>query len=131
MAIEQNKAIAKRLVEEVICRGDEDAFDELVAEDYVDHAGASDRETYRTMVLATREALADLDMRIEGMIAEGDLVAVRLRATAKHVGEFLGYPATGRTITWTGMGWFRIEGGRLRERWNESDVYGIAEQLRE
>jgi predicted ester cyclase len=83
------------------------------------------------MVLATREALADLDMRIEGMIAEGDLVAVRLRATAKHVGEFLGYPATGRTITWTGMGWFRIEGGRLRERWNESDVYGIAEQLRE
>ena len=42
------------------------------------------------------KGLADPEFTIEDMIAEGDLVAVRLTAAATHAGEFMGMPATGK-----------------------------------
>lgn len=132
MDLDPNKLIIRRLVEEVINRGDMEAFDELVAADYVDLSEESDpvgRDEYRELVRETLAALPDLHMTIEGEVAEGDTVAIRFRASARHAGPFLGVPATGRTLTWSGMGWLRVRDGQVIERRNVTDVHGILQQL--
>ena len=114
MTVEENKAIAHRVIEQIINHGNMAAFEELVAD----------------LILGTREALPDLHMVIEDMVAEGDRVAIRVRAEATHTREFLGVPATGRRISWTGIGILRIVGGRMVGRWNESDIEGVIEQMK-
>lgn len=134
MSVESNKKIVRRLVEEVINGGNLEAFEELVAADYVDLSEESDpvgRDEYRNLVRDTRVALADLHMIIEGEVAEGDTVAIRFRATARHAGLFLGVAPTGRKLAWGGMGWLRVRNGQVIERRNVTDVHGILQQLTE
>jgi steroid delta-isomerase-like uncharacterized protein len=131
--LEENKALVRRIVDEVINRGEMESFDELVATDYVDLAEGEQpvgREEYRELIAETRAALPDLEMTIEGEVAEGDTVAIRFRASATHSGEFLGVPPTGRRLEWVGMGWLRIRDGQIVERRNVTDVHGLLEQVK-
>jgi steroid delta-isomerase-like uncharacterized protein len=60
-------------------------------------------------------AVPDLEIRVEGTVAEGDQVAVLWRATGTHTGEGLGIPPSGRGFTVRGMSWMRIQDGRFVE----------------
>ena len=44
MSAEENKALARRLIEEMVNRGNLDAADEIAAPDYVGHDPASPQE---------------------------------------------------------------------------------------
>ena len=57
------------------------------------------------------------------------MVAVHWTRTATHSGNTLGFPATGRTITFAGTLFVRIEGGKLVESWNFVDQAGMLQQL--
>jgi steroid delta-isomerase-like uncharacterized protein len=134
MSIEKNKEVVRRLIEDVINGGDLEAFDELIAADYVDLADVGDpvgRDEYRELVRETRAAMPDLHMVIEATVAEGDTVAVRFRATATHAGPFLGVEASGRRLEWIGMGWLRVRDGQVVERCNITDIHSILQQLGE
>lgn len=116
----------------MINNGSMESFDELVAEDYVDRSDATPvagREPYRELIAETRQTFPDLHMTIEGMVASGDTVVLRFRATGTHQRELFGVPPTGRRLEWTGIGWLRFEDGRLVERWNESDMLSVLQQL--
>jgi predicted ester cyclase len=63
------------------------------------------------------------------VIAEDDKVVLRVTAGGTHQGEFQGIPATGRTVTITGMGIARIEDGRIAESWWDFDALGLMQQL--
>jgi predicted ester cyclase len=39
------------------------------------------------------------------------------------------YPPTGRPVEWTAIHIFRVEDGRLTERWSEVDIGGPVERL--
>lgn len=49
------------------------------------------------------------------MIAEGNKVAVHWTFTGTHRGEFQGIPATGKTISWTGIGIYTLMDGKIVE----------------
>jgi predicted ester cyclase len=121
--------VAHRIIEEVINQGDMVAFDELVASDYVDHTGVPDRETYRELLLRSRDAFPDLRLTIEDEIVEGDKWVGRFRWHATHSGEFMGVAPTGRAIDIEAIGILRIADGRLLERWNVTDVLGMLQQM--
>ena len=104
-------------------------FDELVAEEYVDHTGVPDREAYRQLIVESRAAFPDLLLTIEDEIVEGDRWVGRFRWSATHLGDFMGLPATGKSISIEAIGILRIVDGRLVERWNVSDVFGILQQI--
>jgi predicted ester cyclase len=126
----KNKATVRRIIEEVINEGRLDLVDELVAEDYVDHANGPDgRDGYRQSVAVVRAAFPDLRMAIEDLIAEGEMVVARLSIEATHDGEFMGIRPTGRRVTFTGISVIRVVGGRMVERWNQSDIVGVLKQL--
>jgi steroid delta-isomerase-like uncharacterized protein len=56
------------------------------------------RDAWRQGFEMMRRAFPDLQAHIEDIVAAEDKVAVRLRFRGTHRGEFLGIPATGRTI---------------------------------
>ena len=59
------------------------------------------------------------------MIAQADLVGVRGTMRCRHARAFLGVYPTGHELTWQGLAIFRIENGRIAERWFNSDSITI------
>lgn len=131
MSTEENKAIARRWMEEIWGKGSLAAIDELLAPDFVFNyapAGvARDREAYKQTV--TMAPFADIHSTIEDMVAEGDKVAVRWTYRGTHKGEFMGIAPTGKQVTMTGISIIRIVGGKIVEEWGEMDMLGMMQQL--
>jgi steroid delta-isomerase-like uncharacterized protein len=98
---EQNKAFVRRLIEEVIGRGNFALVEELVAADYVGHSSSPEintREGHKQFLVALRQAFPDLQIKIEDQIAERDKVVTRWTARGTHQGEFAGIPPTGKQV---------------------------------
>ncbi|MBI1885725.1 MAG: ester cyclase [Chloroflexi bacterium] len=129
---EQNKALVRRLIEEVIGRGDFALIDELVAADYVGHSSTPEtysREGHKQFFAALRRAFPDLQITVEDQIAEGDKVVTRWTARGTHEGEFAGIPPTGKRAVMTGIYIDRFADGKLVECWTKSDDLGLLQQL--
>jgi steroid delta-isomerase-like uncharacterized protein len=57
----------------------------------------------------------DLKHTIDEMVAEGDTVAARWTVRGTHKGEFQGTPASGKSITLSGITFHHLKDGRVRE----------------
>jgi predicted ester cyclase len=71
----------------------------------------------------------DLQHRVEGMIAEGDQVAVRFSAHGTHTGRWLDIAPTGKSIEYTGVTLARIEGEKIVEHHTWWDKAALLDQL--
>lgn len=76
-----------------------------------------------------KHAFPDLQAHIEDIVTAEDKVAVRLRFRGTHRGEFLGIPATGRTIDYVSHEFYRIADGLIAEEWICSDMATLLRQL--
>lgn len=130
---EANRALVQRFYDEVISGGNMAALDELVADDFIEHGAPSSlppgREGFRLFVGGLRSAFPDFRWTVDDLIVAGDKVVARGRGRGTHQGEFMGVPGTGKPAEWTAIHIFRVADGRLRERWAELDVTGLAERL--
>lgn len=135
MSAEENKVIIRRYLEQAWGKGDWQAVEEAVAEDVILHDQVRDgdlppgREGLRVAMERFRTGMPDLTFRVEELVAEGDLVAIRWSSTGTHAGEFNGFPATGRVGTAEGIAIVRMQDGRIVEGWQETDRLGMAQQL--
>jgi steroid delta-isomerase-like uncharacterized protein len=132
--LEQNKALVRRLMEEVWNRGSLAAADELVAGDYVGHSSPAGSEThgtpgYKRFFAGLRRAFPDFRVTVEDQIAEGDRVVCRWTARATHQGEYAGIPPSGKQGVVTGTSTFRIADGKVVECWTNSDDLGLLQQI--
>ncbi|HEX5303891.1 MAG TPA: ester cyclase [Streptosporangiaceae bacterium] len=87
------------------------------------------RETWRQGFEMMRRAFPDLRADIEDIVADRDKVAVRVRFRGTHAGEFLGFPATGRTVEYVSHEFYRIADGQIAEEWICSDMATLFRQL--
>jgi len=76
-----------------------------------------------------RGAIADLQIAIEDIIAEGDKVLVRLVLTGTHSGNGLGVAPTGNPVRVAGLVLVRISGEQIVEGWNSWDQLGFLRQI--
>ena len=74
-------------------------------------------------------AYPDVHVRMDEIIADGDAFAVRNTVTATHLGEHLGIPPTGRTVTYGEMFFGKFLDGKLSEITGVVDIYGQLRQL--
>jgi steroid delta-isomerase-like uncharacterized protein len=132
MSTDQNKALVRRFVDEIFVRGSFEAVDELLADDFVGHTWPSTgdgKADLKRAIERVSTGLADATFTIEDMIAEDDRVAVRLTASARQIGPFLGMPGSGRTYTIGEIHIFRIRDQRVVEHWHQFDALGMMRQL--
>ena len=132
MTTDDNSAIVRRFVDEIFVQGRREAVDELLSEDFVGHTwgpSGAGPEGLRGAIERLAGALADVRFEIEDTIAEGDRVAVRLTASARQVGPFMGLPPSGRTYEIGEIHIFRIRDGRVVEHWHQFDQVGLMRQL--
>jgi len=133
MSTESNKALVRRFYEE-IDKGNIDAMDELVAENYLDHSPppfpglAPGREGLKQGFRIFWKATPGYH-RIEEQIAEGNKVVTRMTSVGKHEGDLPGAPRTGNDLKMTSITIHRIENGKLVEKWSEKDVLGFLQQI--
>lgn len=134
MSIEENKAIVHRFVRDLWNAENPDAFDELVAADFISHNStlgeeALGREGLKQAINDFQTALSGFKLNIEDMIAEGDKVAIRGVQRGTHASEIAGVPATGKENTATWIVILRIEDSKVVERWVNWDELGFMKQL--
>jgi steroid delta-isomerase-like uncharacterized protein len=87
------------------------------------------RDVWRQGFEMMKHAFPDLQAHIEDIVAAQDKVAVRVRFRGTHAGEFLGFPATGRTVEYVSHEFYRIADGLIAEEWICSDMATLLRQL--
>lgn len=131
--LEENKALVERYWAEVWTAGGEAAVPELLAEDELHHWGVGGdtvgHDAFNERLNRFLTAFPDFAIRVELLVAEGDLVVSYWTATATQEGEWLGIPAGGTQVEYTGVNFFRIACGRIVESWGEADHLGLLRQL--
>ena len=133
MSIEKNKDLVLRIVRDFINKNDPSVVDDMFAEDFVNHnpsAGVSpDREGLKQMFRMVHTAFPDYRLEVEDLIAEGDKVAIRLRATGTHKGPLMSIEPTGKSFNTISLGIIRIHDLKVKERWNVSNDLELMRQL--
>jgi steroid delta-isomerase-like uncharacterized protein len=131
----RNKDIVDAFIQELFTKGDPHAVDRYVHPDCVVHDppvpdAPSGAESLRRAAAMFRQALPDWHSDVLQLVAEGDTVVERFRASGTHTGgPLMGVPPTGRTLVLDGINVFRIEDGRIVERWGRLDELGLLRQL--
>jgi steroid delta-isomerase-like uncharacterized protein len=135
MMSEENKALARRFLEEAFNEGNLGVIDEIVASDYVLHDPASPEEEirgpegFKGFVQMYRSAYPDTDITVEDQIAEGDAVVTRWTGRGTHQGELLGVAPSGNRVEVTGITIDRFSGGKFVESWTNYDALGMLQQI--
>jgi steroid delta-isomerase-like uncharacterized protein len=119
---------------DLLLQGRTDAVADLLTDDFrITVHGAPGvlvgRDAWRSNVAIMSASFSDLTAEVEHTVAEGDLVAVNVRYTARHTGEFLGVPATGRTVEYGSLEHYRFRDGLIAEEWIASDITTLMAQL--
>ena len=133
---EENKAKARRLMEEAFGQGKTEVVDELLHSDFVCYDPNSETgeirgaDTIKGEIEYFHSAVPDLTYTVEDQVAEGDKVVSRYTVSGTHQGEFFGVPGTGKRIEMTGIQIDRFdESGKLVEEWPEYDLLGVMKQI--
>jgi steroid delta-isomerase-like uncharacterized protein len=127
-------AAAMTRLYDLINAGDIDGFGELLAEDFVEHEEMPglepSREGVKQLFHMYRAAFPDLRMDVQDVLVSGDKAVARVRATGTHKGEFMGMPATGRSVDVQLIDITRFgDDGRAREHWGVFDALALLQQL--
>jgi len=134
MSTEENKAIVRRINDEVWSEGHLDVIDELIADEFIATVvGAPEQirgqQGFREFVVMYRTAFPDLRITVDEQFAEGETVVTRWTATGTNEGELMGIPATGKQATVAGININRVSGGKLVEGWGLFDQLGLLQQI--
>jgi len=131
---EQNKAIVRRLFEELWNKGNLSLADQLFTPNYTHHDSSSPDfghgpESERKRATLYRTAFPDLRLTIEDLIAEGDTVMARWSCHGTHKGDLNGIAPTGKQFTISGVTIARLLNGKLAESHVNWDALGMMQQL--
>lgn len=130
--VAENKALIAHMHSELVEARDKGAVERFFAADFVSHSMPApltpDREGARRFMEGVAEALPDLTVEVQLMVAEGDLVAVRSIMRGTHRGELMGVPPSGRRVAIDGIDILRVVDGRIVEHWGLTNVLGFLEQ---
>ena len=133
MSAEENKALIRRVTEEVFSQGKTDAIDRYYAPNWVLHDAppnaAPDRDALKQVLNVIRGGFPDVRARIDLIVAEGDLVAYHTISEGTHTKEYFGVAPTGKRVTLRQLNIDRIRDGKIVESWSESFGQGFHYQL--
>lgn len=128
-----NKELARRTWEEIFPTGDVAGLAEVTDVDAINHGQRPDEPAglegaTRTMLWLGR-VFSDQRWEIHNLIGDGDLVAVHATHHARHTGELMGIPPTGREVAYDYVHILRYRDGKAVEYWGLRDDMSLMRQL--
>ena len=126
-------ATARRLYD-LITAGDIEGFARHLADDFVEHEEtpglAPTKDGVKAFFRMQLAAFPDMRMDVEDVVANGDKTVARVRFTGTNRGEFMGMPATGKSVDVQLIDMFRFgDDGLVREHWGVLDALAMMQQL--
>jgi steroid delta-isomerase-like uncharacterized protein len=132
---EANKLLLKRWFEQVWNQKSEAAIDEMFSPQGKSHGfpeadsvlvGA---EAFKAVHRTFCGAFPDVRVEVGEIVTEGDRVAVRWQVSMTHLGDHLGFPASGKKETMAGATFAIVKGGQIAEGWNYMDLQALMQKL--
>lgn len=134
MSVDRNRQTLLRWLDAYNNR-DINAVASCLADDYVGHMVPPElgtgREAYLQYVQMFFNAFPDLRVETLDLVAEGDMIAVRVRNSGTHTGgEVMGMPASGKSFTIEAADFTRFNNeGKIVEEWEHVDNLSLMQQL--
>ena len=133
MSTGTNKAIIRRMVEQVMNDGRTDLVEEFFTEDIassiVGWPPSTGQKEVKKYVAMIHHAYPDFQLTVDEALAEGDKVAIRWTMRGTNDGEMMGVPATGKKVNQSGATFYRLANGLIAETWFLADNLGLMQQL--
>src|ERR671911_445542 len=136
MSAKENKATARRFMEESFGGGKPELVDDVLDPDfvrydpYIESGEVRGAQTVKGNIEWFRNAFPDLSCTVEEQVAESDKVVSRWTVRGTHRGDFLGVAGTGNRVEFTGMQIDRFdESGKIVEERAEFDLLGAMRQM--
>jgi predicted ester cyclase len=133
MTTDDNKAVARRVLEEIFPANDVDALRDVISDQFVNHEappGTPPGLGGITMFMhMLNEAFTDQRWEIHDVLAEGDKVVIRCTHSGMHTGDYFGLPATGRRFAYKQMHIVRFDDVKCIEHWAVRDDASLMRQL--
>ena len=127
------KAIVRRNTEEVQGKGNYALFDELFADDFLDHTPqpncTPDKPGALGLYKKLRAAFPDFHADIHWQRIDGDVVTTFKTYHGTHRGDFLGVAPTGKPIHFETVDAMRVQHGKITEHWGVANLFSLLEQL--
>jgi steroid delta-isomerase-like uncharacterized protein len=130
---EAKKVIVRRNTEEVQGGGNYKLFDELFADDFLDHAPqpgrTPDKKGALELYKALRESFPDFHAEIHWQRVDDDVVTTYKTYHGTHRGTFFGIAPTGRKIHFETVDAMRVRDGKITEHWGVANLFSLMQQL--
>jgi predicted ester cyclase len=130
---EAAKAVVRRNTEEVQGRGRFDVFEELFADDFVDHTPqpntTPDKLGVRKLYTYLRAAFPDFHAEIHFQLADGDRVTTYKTYHGTHEGPLLGVAPTHRRIQFETVDIMRVRNGKITDHWGVGNLLSLMQQI--
>jgi predicted ester cyclase len=119
---DQNKAVVRRMVDEVMNAGRLETIDDLYAPRLAPAA--------KRWIAPFLASFPDTHMDVVDLIAEGDKVVARFKCSGTHLGEWQGHAPSGRRFEGIDEVYiFRLRDGQIVHAWGLEDTLKRLEQL--
>jgi predicted ester cyclase len=133
MSTHQNKAVVRRVYDELINQENGAVIDEIFGDEVVIHdefmGTLTGVASFKQLMSLFDGAFPGHRVEVEAMIAEGPYVAVLHTHTATHTGPFMHISPSGKQILVNGIELFRLEAGKIVEFWRKDDDVSLLMQL--
>ena len=130
---EQAKTLVTRWLTEVNGDNFEPLLTELWSEDCRHYFNSSstpvDYQDFIEMCRSLYTQFPVIHHDIHQLIVKDNWVTAIFSARVNHDVEAFGAPATGRQLEWKAIAVFEIEDGKIKNRWEVTDLLGMYEQL--
>lgn len=132
---ESCKTVVKRFNQEIIVEGRRDAFDALMAPDFINHSappGAANgpESMWNTFQQLLRPALADLRVTLHEQLCDGDKVTTRKTISGTHTGSLMGIAPTGQRVSIDVIDIVQVRDGRYVAHWGLNTLPSVLANLR-
>jgi steroid delta-isomerase-like uncharacterized protein len=134
MSVEENIALMNRWFQEVWNEGRVQTIYDLLDENAIgigqDPDGAIHGPAGCVFLFnRLRGAFPDMKFTLEDVFGSGDKVVVRWSAAMTHTGDYLGIPATKKTVRISGITITQIEKGKIVQGWDNWGQLGLMQQI--
>jgi steroid delta-isomerase-like uncharacterized protein len=126
---EKNKAVVRKLYEDILNPGQLALLGQVVADDYTGVQGEHGPAGLAATISPLRAAFPDIKWTVEDIIAEGSQVVVRWSWAGTQQGAFRGFSATHQPVTNSAIAIYQLRDYKIVRAWMQSDRLGFLQQI--